>query len=137
MLSLILVSPPQISELTVALKSNSLVPDMRAKAMASMQTNKLALLRKARQVQAKHVTAAASQPAIKMITPTKPLRHITYRRLQKEVAQRAEDVKSFRLKKEYTEYGSSNGEWRNVSCTGRRYVLPDGCAPRKSRRING
>src|SRR5271170_5321848 len=83
MLSLILVSPPQISELTVALKSNSLVPDMRAKAMASMQTNKVALLRKARQIQARHV-ATTSQPAIpsKTLTPTtKPPRQITYPRL--------------------------------------------------------
>ena len=132
------MSPPQIFGLTVALKSNSLVPDMRAKAMVSMQTNKVALLRKARQIQAKHV-AATSQPAIpsKALTPTKPPRQITYPRLQKEAAQRAEDVKSFRLNKEYTEYGSSNGEWRSVSCTGKRYVLPQGCAPRKSRRING
>jgi len=126
------------SGLTIAIKTNSLVPDLRANGMASMQTNKLALLRKARQVQARH-TAIAPHPPIplKTMTPPKPPPQITYRPLQREAEFRLEDIKSFRLGKDYTEYGSSNGEWRNVSRTGKRWALPAGCTARRSRRLNG
>jgi len=109
------------SELTVAIKPNSVVPDLGAKAWASMQMNKLALLRRVCQVQAKH-TAIAPQPPIpiKTMRPPKAPRQITYRPLQREAGFRLEDIKSFRLTKDYTEYGSSNREWRNVSRMGKQ-----------------
>jgi len=126
------------SRLTVAIKPNSVVPDLRAKALASMQMNKLALLRRAHQVQAKY-TAIAPQPPIpiKTMSPSKASRQITYRPLQREARFRLEDIKSFRLTKDYSEYGSSNGEWRNVSRTRKRWTLPAGCTARRSRRLNG
>jgi hypothetical protein len=93
-----------------------------------------------RQAQARHVEAALLPiiPA-KTMTGTKATPRITYRRLAKEGVQRVEDMKSklFRLNRDHTEYGLSNGDWRDVLYMGKRFVLPVGCTPRKSRRING
>jgi len=70
--------------------------------------------------------------------PRHPSKALTYVPMQREAGQRQADIKtkSFQMTGDYTQYGSSDGGWRLVP-VGRRFVLPNGCAPRRSRRING
>jgi hypothetical protein len=72
-------------------------------------------------------------------TPTQTAKPIEYIPLAREAKQRQDDTASslFRMTKgSYdTAYGSTNGGWRDVSCSGRRFVLPGGCTPRRARRF--
>jgi len=63
-------------------------------------------------------------------------KQIAYVPLAREAKARADDTAktAFRLEAPYTEYGSTNGAWRDVP-SGRRFVLPAGCAPRRSKRF--
>lgn len=77
----------------------------------------------------------APQPA--PITQTAP-KEIEYVPLAREAQRRQHDttLTSFRMTKgSYdTAYGSTDDGWRDVRI-GRRFVLPEGCAPRRSKRF--
>ena len=103
--------------------------------MALLHANPLALRRRQTQDQLFKKRKACVPPSIK--PPTVP-RRITYKPLQREAAKRREDVQSsvLKLAKDYTQYGSSNGDWRNVICIGKRFALPPGCEKRRSMRLS-
>lgn len=91
-----------------------------------------------------HAAAAAAAAALGVgqtqqgVPNTTPaVKQIGYVPLAREAAQRQNDTsaKSFHMTNgSYTEYGSTNDGWRDVPC-GRRFVLPAGCAPRRSKRL--
>jgi hypothetical protein len=124
----------------IDVKSSSSVSDLRVKAMASMSSSKFALARRARHVAAQQPrTNPGAARVIQIVTnPIPTSRMIGYIPLHREAAQRERDLtsSSFKLMKDYHEYGSSNGNWRTVSSQGKRFRLPPGCAPRKSQRIS-
>jgi hypothetical protein len=65
-------------------------------------------------------------------------RRTDYIPLRREAEKRKAELTSQALKltKSYEEYGSTDGDWRLAPTKG-RVVLPPGCAPRRSRRLNG
>jgi heptaprenylglyceryl phosphate synthase len=62
---------------------------------------------------------------------------ITLRPYEREARARVDDIKSklFGLRNSYTEYGSTDGEWRKVRTNTRRWIPPPGCLPRRSKRL--
>lgn len=71
-------------------------------------------------------------------TPLETVKRIQYRPLEREAERRRDDLKrlAFKIVGKYEDYGSTDGEWRNVPMDGKkRIVLPLGCAPRRSRRL--
>jgi hypothetical protein len=65
-----------------------------------------------------------------------PPKRIKYHPVEREALWRKRDLESqlFGLNGDYTNYGSTNGGWRDVGI-GKRYCLPNGCAPRRSQRL--
>lgn len=61
-----------------------------------------------------------------------------YTQLSREAEKRKAELTTSALKltRPYEQYGSTDGDWRLVP-TKNRVVLPPGCAPRRSRRLNG
>jgi len=60
-----------------------------------------------------------------------------YTPLRQEAEQRRAELTTSALKltKPYEQYGSTDGDWRLVPTRG-RVVIPPGCAPRRSKRLN-
>jgi hypothetical protein len=124
------------SWLIVAINENGRISNSRAAAMASIRANPLALAQSRNFKQSHLYGKPRTNPPVAVTQPPPP-RQLTYVPMQREAVQRQEDLKStvLRLTKDYKEYGSSNGEWRKISCTGKKFALPPGCAKRKSLRV--
>src|SRR5277367_4857444 len=105
--------------------------------MASLQTSRLALLRKACQVEEKRKIQTPQKQVDMLVVAPPKRRRIAYQPLAKEVTQRQSDLTSstFKLVAAYTEYGSSNDGWRSIPCTGKKFALPKDCPVRMSLRI--
>lgn len=81
-------------------------------------------------------------PTVPMPAPNPPrcqpaARRIKYVPLAREAKARQDDTtgESLQLNRgPYSAYGSTNDGWRDVYI-GRRFVLPAGCAPRRSQRL--
>jgi hypothetical protein len=102
----------------------------RSQALTSLQNNKFFMGK---------VQIAAAAEILKKpptVPSNKPVKRLSYYPLEKEATRRQADLelKSFQMNKPYMAYGSSNGEWRAVVC-GRKFTLPEGCAPRRSQRF--
>ena len=86
-----------------------------------------------------YAPAAQQAPPAVQPAPTQAVRQIEYIPMAREAQQRQSDTAllSFRMTKGSYDaaYGSTNGGWRDVTCSGRRFVLPAGCAPRRARRF--
>jgi hypothetical protein len=111
-------------------------------ALQALQNNNYYLV----QMHTAHLKATALPAAALPVQAPPPLsthnsqpanRRIGYIPMAREAQARQNDTANdtFRLTKgPYTEYGSTDGGWRDVPC-GRRFVLPDNCAPRRSKRL--
>jgi hypothetical protein len=100
----------------------------REQAMAYAAKNKVAFARRIQRPITNHTLSPAR--------PSRPIRTITYRPMEREAQKRKQELESrlFGLIGSYTEYGSTEGGWRE-KVGGRRYVLPAGCSPRRSTRF--
>jgi hypothetical protein len=106
--------------------------------VAHMTNNAYFLMQTQGAAAAQAAAAALAVVQTQKVPATAPApKQIEYIPLAREAAQRQNDTAStaFRMTKgPYTEYGSSDDGWRDVPY-GRRFVLPAGCAPRRSRRL--
>jgi len=96
--------------------------------MQPLQNNHFYRLQMARRAPAAPIPAPPPQAAPKQIE---------HPGLVREAKDRQADTTSLSFKftkGPYTAYGSTDDGWRNVA-SGRRFVLPAGCAPRRSKRF--
>jgi uncharacterized protein YhdP len=116
----------------ICLDDKTSVSDARSQALASLGRNRIALAR------AQIPAALHARSVMPQTQPQAKVKRIGYGRLEKEASERIRDMalKSLKLTKPWKEYGSTDGAWRK-SPTNKRAQLPDGCLPRRSRRLNG
>jgi hypothetical protein len=85
-----------------------------------------------------HLIAAAAAAAANPAPPSRRApQRIEYSPLAREAEARQADTTSMSFKftkGPYTAYGSTDDGWRDVA-PGRRFVLPSGCTPRRSKRF--
>lgn len=113
----------------ICLDGTTKASDARAQALASLRRNRIALTRaQIPALQARSVMQTKSQAKVK---------RIGYVPLEREARERIQDMalKSLKLTKPWKEYGSTDGGWRQIP-TNKHVQLPDGCLPRRSRRLN-
>ena len=107
----------------------------RGISLESLGRNRIALARNRIPFTAISARSAVLEP---IKTNRKDPLRIGLQPYEREARGRRADVKlkSFGLIGGYEEYGSTDGDWRQVPAN-KRFILPPGCAPRRSRRLNG
>jgi hypothetical protein len=107
--------------------------DARNAALATLGKNRMAFARN----QIPAIALSARSAVLQQPQPNQNVQRIALVPYAREAHARRGDIESklFGLQKSYEEYGSSNGDWRNLSTNGKWWSTPRAFEPRRSLRL--